>query len=139
MQTFVPFGSNFKENARVLDRQRLGKQRVEGLQILNTLTGRNSGWVNHPIVKMWKGYETALVFYVLDICKEWTDRGYKDTCAGKAFSMIPEFTGAVTIPGWLDDPEVQLSHRSNLVRKFPEHYRQYFPDVADDLPYKWVL
>lgn len=36
MQTFLPYPS-FSESARVLDNRRLGKQRVECLQILNTL------------------------------------------------------------------------------------------------------
>jgi len=33
MQTFVPY-ANFSESAKVLDRQRLGKQRVETLQVM---------------------------------------------------------------------------------------------------------
>ena len=38
MQTFLPYAS-FEESAKVLDRQRLGKQRVECLQIFNALAG----------------------------------------------------------------------------------------------------
>jgi hypothetical protein len=30
---------------------------------------------------------------------------------------------------------VHDSHRSALVRKDPAHYRRFFPDVPDDLPY----
>lgn len=37
MQTFLPYDS-FKKSARVLDQRRLGKQRVECLQILGALT-----------------------------------------------------------------------------------------------------
>lgn len=47
MQTFLPYPS-FAESARVLDRQRLGKQRVEVLQLLRALTGQTKGWANHP-------------------------------------------------------------------------------------------
>ena len=36
MQTFLPF-PDFKMSAQVLDYKRLGKQRVEALQILKTL------------------------------------------------------------------------------------------------------
>jgi len=28
-------------------------------------------------------------------------------------------------------------HQSNLVRKFPEHYRMHWPEVPEDLPYIW--
>ncbi|MFK5143433.1 MSMEG_6728 family protein, partial [Klebsiella pneumoniae] len=86
MQTFLPY-SSFKASAKVLDRQRLGKQRVECLQILNVLFGVKSSWANHPAVLMWKGYEGALIEYSLTICEEWTSRGYKDTCAAKIFNL----------------------------------------------------
>lgn len=138
MQTFVPLGADFQGNAKALDRQRLGKQRVEGLQILNALTGRSKGWVNHPAVKMWKGYEPALVQYVVAMCDEWVSRGYKDTCKDKVLAIGESLPSAVITPEWLDDTEVQLSHQSNLVRKLPEHYGQLW-DVPDDIPYKWVV
>jgi alpha-tubulin suppressor-like RCC1 family protein len=32
---------------------------------------------------------------------------------------------------------VSRSHRSNLIRKMPEHYGPIWPDVPDDLPYYW--
>ena len=53
MQTFLPF-PDYIQSARALDYKRLGKQRVEALQILNTLTGRSEGWSQHPAVKMWR-------------------------------------------------------------------------------------
>ena len=37
MQTFLPYPS-FEETASILDYRRLGKQRVEGFQILNIIT-----------------------------------------------------------------------------------------------------
>ena len=66
MQTFLPYAS-FEDVARTLDRKRLGKQRVEGMQILNVLAkppGYTGAWANHPAVKMWRGYENALKQYV---------------------------------------------------------------------------
>ena len=36
MQTFLPT-SDFRESARLLDYKRLGKQRVEGMQLLNAM------------------------------------------------------------------------------------------------------
>ena len=66
MQTFLPYTS-FEDVARTLDRKRLGKQRVEGMQILNVLAkppNYTGAWVHHPAVKMWRGYEDALKQYV---------------------------------------------------------------------------
>lgn len=147
MQTFVPYGRAFAANAAVLDRQRLGKQRVEGLQILRTLKGITHGWANHPAVKMWDGYEDALGYYTIIICDTWTSYGYKDTCAKKVRELLPHLTpavvhyepirGTIEIPKWLDDIEVALSHRSNLIRKKPDWYGAVWPDVPNDLPYKW--
>ena len=66
MQTFLPY-ANFKESASVLDWRRLGKQRVEGMQIINAISGvprkdgkPYKGWTNHPCSIMWKPYLNAL-------------------------------------------------------------------------------
>lgn len=93
MQTFVPF-DDLLRTMRVLDRARLGKQRVEAYQILATLlpiptlagTAR-LGWRNHPAVKMWRGHETALASYGLAACTEWSSRGYADNMA-PAFELV---------------------------------------------------
>ena len=85
MQTFVPLPS-FAASALVLDRRRLGKQRVEATQLLMvlldipTLNGEKSkgGWQNHPAALMWKGHERALSAYLLVVCKEWQRRGFSD-------------------------------------------------------------
>ena len=45
--------------------------------------------------------------------------------------------GSGELPPWLGDPAFHRSHQSVLVRKDPEHYRKFFPDVPDDLSYVW--
>lgn len=137
MQTFLPYGSDYVKSALALDRQRLGKQRVEAWQIYRTLTGVTDGWRNHPAVKMWAGYEASLVDYGIAVCREWRDRGYRDT-------LLPQFVlhkqRHAAIPTWLtwdEGYELVRSHRSNLIRKMPEHYGRIWPDVPDDLPYYW--
>ncbi|WP_234470062.1 MSMEG_6728 family protein, partial [Streptomyces sp. MBT70] len=70
MQTFLP-DSDFRRSALLLDRRRLGKQRVEALQVLRGLTVPGYGWRRHPAVRMWSGYEEALVRYGLEICRVW--------------------------------------------------------------------
>lgn len=140
MQTFLPH-ANFNESARSLDRQRLGKQRVETLQIMKALL-TDTGWVNHPATQMWRGHEASLLRYQACVCQEWTDRGYRDTCWGKTLDLALEHRIAPRFdddPPWLGDTDFHRSHRSNLIRKKPEHYGSLWPDVPADLPYVWPL
>lgn len=133
MQTFLPY-PDFTHSASVLDRQRLGKQRVEAKQILLALENPGYGWQNHPAVKMWRGREAALAVYGLRVCEEWTRRGYKDSLTQffkVRLQIMPMF------PSWLGDPAFHASHRSNLLRKLPAHYRQFWPGEPADLPYIW--
>jgi hypothetical protein len=64
VQTFVPY-ADFAATARVLDTKRLGKQRVEVIQIVRALTVPGYAWASHPAVLMWKGHEEALGRYGL--------------------------------------------------------------------------
>lgn len=135
MQTFLPYPS-FADSARVLDRARLGKQRVEALQVLRAVTIPTYGWRNHPAAKMWRGHVPALAEYALAMTDEWIAQGHADTVRPQLLEFVGE---PVVMPPWLGDPALHLSHRSNLVRKDPEFYRPLFPDVPDDLPYVWPV
>jgi hypothetical protein len=126
MQTFLPY-PDFYKTAQILDTKRLGKQRVEALQILK------GNWPNHPASKMWLNHHGALACYGIAICDEWINRSYMDSCR----QQIEFFLGDDTPPYWLGDKNFHLGYQSNLVRKLPEHYRQFFPDVPDNLPYIW--
>lgn len=139
MQTFLPY-SDFTASANTLDRLRLGKQRVEVLQILQTLRGtaKNGGWKNHPAVKMWKGYENALVVYGAAVCDVWKSRGYQDTCSEKIAALYDKSAESI-MPPWLGDEQLHASHRSNLLRKNPSHYGQFKWVERDDLPYIWPV
>ena len=133
MQTFLPY-ADFAQSAAVLDRARLGKQRVEALQVLRAVTIPTYGWRNHPAAKMWRGYVPLLAEYALAMTDEWIARGYDDSVR----DQVVEFTGGeLRRPAWLGDEAFHLSHQSNLVRKDPEFYRPIFPGVPDDLPYVW--
>lgn len=134
MQTFLPYES-YADSAAALDRQRLGKQRVETLQIMNALVF-GGGWSNHPAVRMWRGHEWALYDYQEATVAEWLRRGYRDTCLVKTRLLLPD-DAEDTTPPWLGDPAFHRSHQSNLLRKDPEHYGQYFPDTPLNLPYVW--
>ena len=144
MQTFLPFNS-FTRSARCLDNKRLGKQRVEVLQILNALETPGAGWSNHPAAKMWNGYRPSLAHYGLIICKVWRDeRGFKDTCFEKIHAHYPTFSVAdiqtAEKPFWFGNEEFHRAHRSNLLRKDPEYYGEWFePDLPNDLEYVWPV
>ncbi|HYK85608.1 MAG TPA: MSMEG_6728 family protein, partial [Ktedonobacteraceae bacterium] len=135
MQTFLPYPS-FEEVAGILDYRRLGKQRVEGLQIINIITTPDyvGGWMNHPAVKMWRGYENALKLYVNTMIVEWKRRNYQNTMQIYDLSNVE-----IVYPWWLGDPRLHDSHKSNLLRKEPAYYRQFGWDVPDDLPYFWPV
>ena len=137
MQTFVPY-DDFVKSATVLDMRRLGKQRVEVIQILNALTGVSAGWRNHPAVKMWRNHEAFLCAYGIAICNEWTSRGYKDTCGEKIENVLKGLNRFFIAPNWWGG-EIHKTHRSKLLSKYPEHYRQYWPDDRDDLDYYWPV
>ena len=144
MQTFLPY-SRFDASAAVLDDLRLGKQRVETLQILRALVWPTyRGWKNHPATAMWRGFTDALVCYGVAICTEWERRGRADAVR----RSLEQFSGTPTagedelalrgrMPPWLGSPSFHAGHRASLVAKLPEHYRQYFPDADPSLPYEW--
>ena len=147
MQTFVPYAV-FEDTARVLDPKRLGKQRVEVIQIVRALTVPGYAWSSHPAVLMWKGYEEALGRYGLTMCEVWSELGFADSCAATIVADLAaagvdgirgydELRAADALPPWLFDDELQRTHRSALVRKDPGHYGPLFPDVPPDLPYHW--
>jgi len=151
VQTFLP-DPDFTKTAEVLDYRRLGKQRVEAIQIVKALDVGlpKSGWANHPAVKMWWGYPFALIEYGTAMCTEWIKRGYKDKMHPDFFDRwqngrfdhfgdIDLKFGHSTRPPWLGDPEFHMSHQSNLIRKMPEHYGPLFPGVPDNLPYIWPV
>ena len=141
MQTFLPYFS-FVESAKCLDFRRLGKQRIETWQILQALSNPNYGWQNHPAVNQWRGYDYQLANYGLVICREWTKRGYRDTMADKISERLMDIHedygnyGTVN-PDWLGLEKFHLSHKSNLIRKFPEHYGKLWPDVPNNIEYYW--
>src|SRR3712207_5094321 len=92
MQTFLPV-ADFEDGARMLDSARLGKQRVETLQILRSLELPDYGWTTHPVVRMWRGRTPALVAYGLAMVRVWRERGFADTTAHQIAEFAPDMAG----------------------------------------------
>ena len=144
MQTFLPY-RDFERSAAVLDIRRLGKQRVETLQILRAVTLEDYGWRNHPAVTMWVGYTEALVTYGTAVTQRWQAEGYADTVlpqlleylGGAPLRSQRELAAAGALPPWLGRRALHRSHQAALLRKDPAHYGPLFPAVPADLPYVW--
>ena len=149
MQTFLPY-PDFARSAAVLDTRRLGKQRVEVIQVVRALTRPTYGWQRHPAVLMWKGYEEALGRYGVEVAGRWRSLGFADTCeatiredlavAGvEELRTQDELARDGALPRWLGDARLHRSHRSALLRKDPDWYGRHFDDVPDDLDYVWPV
>jgi Pyrimidine dimer DNA glycosylase len=149
MQTFLPY-PNFAASAAALDDRRLGKQRVEALQVLRALTRPGYGWQHHPVVRMWAGFPDGVAAYGLAVCTAWTGRAHSDTCAATiaadlaAAGRPPPRTQAELaehdeLPSWIGDERVHRSHRSALVRKDPRFYGPLFPDADPGEGYFWPV
>lgn len=136
MQTFVPY-ENHENTARSLDRMRLGKQRVECLQILIALRKIADGevkvgWGNHPAVRMWRGHERALGTYAGVVCDEWSRRGYVDNVLPKIQTLSDTFpAGTERLPAWWGREDVHASHVARLLVKDRTHYQAAFR-LSDD-------
>lgn len=147
-------------NAVKLDNKRLFKQALEGWQILMNLTSLDplgnhrepAGWSNHPAVKMWRGSELLLYFYIRAMLKEWKDRGFKTSLGDKVLRTlyIAKDKGRLgtKTPDWMRDhdlfAEMASSHRLALLAKHYEHYNQFnWPEDTGVAPehydYVWPI
>ncbi|WP_416405076.1 MSMEG_6728 family protein [Arthrobacter sp. LFS091] len=141
MQTFLPF-ADFRESAAALDTSRLGKQRVEALQVLRALVIPEYGWQSHPAVRMWMGHVPALTLYGLAMADEWMERGHPDNTRTNIAEFAPQaahpdYASRIIMPPWLGHEDLHLSHRSKLIGKDPKFYTQLFPGTDEKLEYVW--
>ena len=181
MQTFLPTSTTIKgeavttspgsanmeiilqwasDVARQLDNKRLFKQALEGWQILMNLTEldpqtnyrKPAGWSSHPAVKMWRGSELVLYFYIQAMINEWKARGFKTTLADKALLTIikakEDGKAGNLIPAWMRDQKMfdamAASHRKALLSKHYEHYNQFnWPEdkgfAPESYDYVWPI
>ena len=146
MQTFLPY-PDLRASVEVLDDKRLGKQRVETLQVMRALVVPGYGWQSHPVTAMWRGYRPALMAYQVETCAVWAERGFADTCLEKTLATLDEVpddaaafrSGEFDMPPWFGREDVHRSHRSKLLAKMPEFYTDVFGDEPADLDYVWPV
>lgn len=138
MQTFLPY-KEFDKSAKVLDYKRLGKQRLEAMQLVNSIIKLQEdphakvGWHNHPARRMWVGYLDALKEYCNIMIAEWIFRGYNNTM------QFYTLKSDAVHPPWIGDPQVHSSHRANLLRKDFNFYSSYGWTEDPTTPYYWPV
>jgi hypothetical protein len=157
MQTFLPL-PDVMESLKCLDYRRLGKQRVEAMQLIKSMVLQDVnnlrdlhpeahsrlslpsewdpatikiGWANHPAREMWRGHIGALAIYHDSSIVAWKLRGYNNTLP---YLSSP---GKHKLPSWFGDEEFHASHRSNLLRKDPLWYGELGWTDPSDLEYIW--
>jgi hypothetical protein len=146
MQTFLCYLRHSRTMAD-LDDARLNKQCVETLQILRVLRGEQDGYSNHPAVRMWEGYEPALLVYGLCACYEWrVKRKHSTTIWGQLAEIAGDYWDPANLEGdisdyepppWMKDVWILRSHRSNLIRKAPHIYGPKYEGTPENMPYLW--
>jgi hypothetical protein len=138
MQTFLPY-QEFDKSAQVLDYKRLGKQRLEAMQLVNSILKLEQnpdikvGWHNHPARKMWIGYLDSLKYYCNIMIDEWQKRGYNNNMTKYT---IPD---SFSLPPWLGDDKIHSSHRANLLRKDFNFYSKFGWTESPETPYYWPV
>ena len=138
MQTFLPY-PDFVQSAKALDYRRLGKQRLEAMQLVNSTNkladnpNAKVGWMNHPARFMWIGYMDALKLYHNVCIQEWIDRGYNNTM------KLYDVPNDILMPPWIGDDRVHASHRCNLLRKDPVYYANHGWTEPTNLQYFWPV
>jgi len=143
MQTFLPY-ADYAKSAAVIDNSRLGNQCYRECKTL--IQGK---WKNHPAAKMWVGHEFHLAKYSLALAHEMGKRTRPDGSPKWKPEVVERWTEFWTVqmfllnntgpPAWLGSRKLHQSHRSNLLRKDPDHYRKFWPKLRDDLPYIWPV
>jgi hypothetical protein len=135
MQTFLPH-KNFRESAQALDSRRLNKQLLEGRQIYSILVldRQSGGWVRHPAVLMWKGYENVLFQYLSALRDECEARNIRWQKNWEEILRLHDINQDRILdddeeeqqyPQWINDERIYESHRFNLFRKDPEYYIEF--------------
>ena len=133
MQTFLPY-PDIEQSVKCLDNKRLANQRKEAKQIIQTILENKKSWSNHPAVTMWRDNVTCLNFYCNHCIQAFEARGFKNI-------ILTEYclNEEVVYPYWWNDTRFHDSHKSNLLRKYPEHYSKFGWNVLPNLDYYWPM
>lgn len=142
-------GTNFRNIAKTLDRQRRFKQAVEVKEILLTIERKKTscpnakiGFKNHPIVLMWYNYEDCLKHYFNDFYDQLVEDGFVMKKLAK-YTNIPDKKDT-KIPWFLNFEPLIFSHMARLYQKDPNHYASFRekilpnPELYLSIGYIWI-
>lgn len=127
----------FFKSLRPLDDARLSKQRQDALRILKGLMG-DPEVPHHLSQDGWVGFEYPLGVYGMSACSEWQNkRGHRDRLAFEIHEILESMPHEMTVPPWMEDLNFHRSHRSYLIRKWPQHYAPMWPNTPENMPLLW--
>jgi len=97
-----------------------------------------------PLKFMWQGYETALGAYSVAAAAKLVAHGvtaaHSSLEVAATITALREVVGedaAFQVPPWVADTDVLRSHRSNLMRRWPDVYD--WKKTPTNLPYLWPV
>lgn len=134
MITFLPV-ENFQECAGIIDNKRLWKNILETEQVYKIITNQINGghYKLHPVVKMWHGFEKALLQYREIFIQEWLNRRLS-----QAPKLLGRYYPPINIyPEWINDKRIYSSHRAALLAKNYEYYKQFNWKEEPKICYYW--
>lgn len=129
------------DTAEDLSDNLLLQQRKEAFELVHFLLvgERDEDLSNHPVVRMWTDYEAALAAYAAVVNLESVRRGYHNRGAGTLDTTVQQVRRtdslSFVLPPWKEDTDVLRSHRSNLMRRFPDDYS--WKGTPERMPYLW--
>lgn len=133
---------SFLETARDLETPLLAQGVKETSELTHALLlGDTNGLENHPLVRMWNGYEVALAGYSAALNLELATRGVLDTTHLRLTQLVRNLRNNEDAPfmppTWLEDTDILRSHRSNMVRRWPDDYKSTWKGTPELMPYLW--
>jgi hypothetical protein len=136
VQTFLPV-QDFKESAKILDKRRAWQQVIEANAIIGAIIGINKLSKNQPAVRMWNGYLNALRVYYNTFLEHCINFHKIKVVKLQPVELSP--IALIQLPPWIGYEPFHASHRSNLLRKNQEYYKQFGWLEPDNLPYIWPV
>jgi hypothetical protein len=88
--------------------------------------------INHPAIRMWRSYESALKLYYNIISSEWIRRGFKHN-----MGMFDIDESSLILPYWLGNENFHSRHRASLLYKNYDWYKQFGWTEEPKIDYVW--
>lgn len=142
MMTWFPNASIF-DSLEALELPQLAQTFDHSLALFDDLVFSEDYTSPMPLVVMWRGHERYLAAYAAAAAVVLVGRGVSTGVRAQELAQTVSrlaadgSIGELDEPSWLNDHDVLRSHRSNLMRRWPELYS--WPNTPIDLPYIWPV